>query len=101
MISKRTALASFALLSLLTALAAPVQAQVATGEQLLSRFGINPTVAADGHNGFVLGWQDLDVPHSYGIFAATLPEGALASRKPFRVNAATAGDQLFPDVAAD
>lgn len=94
-------LGAFATLSLLTALAAPVQAQVATGEQLLSRFGINPTVAADGRNGFVLGWQDGDVPHSSGIFAATLPPGASAPRKPFQVNTTTAGNQLFPDVAAD
>jgi hypothetical protein len=90
-----------ATLSLLTALAAPVQSQVATGEQLLSRIGINPTVAADGRNGFVLGWRDQDAPGSSGIFAATLPQGALAPRKPFQVNTTTAGDQIFPAVAAD
>ena len=94
-------LKAFAILALLSPAAVPLHAQAAAGEQLLSRFGINPTVAADGHNGFVLGWQDLDVPHSYGIFAATLPEGALASRKPFRVNTATAGSQIVPAVAAD
>jgi hypothetical protein len=70
-------------------------------EQLLSRTGVNPTVAVDGHGGFVLGWQDVDVSHSSGIFAATLPQGAQAPRKPFQVNTTTAGDQLFPDVAAD
>jgi hypothetical protein len=89
------------LLALLTAVPLSAQGATATGEQLLSRTGIEPTVAADGRNGFVLGWMDVDEPHSYGIFAATLPKGALASRKPFRVNATTAGSQLVPDVAVD
>jgi hypothetical protein len=90
-----------AILSLLATTAVPVQAQVATGEQLLSRTGLSPTVAADGRSGFVLGWQDVDVPHSYGVFGATLPEEARAPRKPFRVNTTTDGLQIVPDVAAD
>ena len=98
----RVNLKTFALLALLAA-AVPLRSQgaTATGEQLLSRFGTHPTVAVDGHGGFVLGWQDVDVPHSTGIFAATLPQGARAPRQPFRVNTTTAGDQTAPDVAAD
>jgi hypothetical protein len=96
-------LKTFVLLALLATATLPFRAQgaTATGEQLLSRTGTNPTVAVDGHGGFVLGWQDVDVPHSPGIFAATLPQGAQAPRQPFRVNTTTAGDQTAPDVAAD
>ncbi len=97
----RIDLRACAVLSLLAVAAVPVGAQGVAPEQLLSRTGVNPTVAVDGPGGFVLGWQDVDVPHSSGIFAATLPPGALAPRKPFQVNTTTAGDQLFPDVAAD
>jgi hypothetical protein len=97
----RIDLRAFAFLPLLTALAVPIRAQGVVPAQLLSRTGTNPAVAVDGHGGFVLGWQDVDVPHSSGIFAATLLKGARAPRKPFRVNTTTEGFQLFPDVAAD
>jgi len=99
----KISLKTFAILALLATAAVPLRAQeaTATGEQLLSLTGKEPTVAADGRNGFVLGWMDNDVPGIYGIFAATLPPGARSPRKAFRVNTPTTDPQLGPDVAVD
>jgi hypothetical protein len=88
------------LVALLAVSAGPARAQgrAATGEELVSVAGIQPSIAADGRGGFVLVWTD---EGQGGILASLLPKGESHPRPPFVVNAPAGRPQVNPDVAAD
>lgn len=72
-------------------------------ERQVSATGMQPVVAVDGRGNFIVVWMELDKedPQHLDVYAQRFSAAGPKLGEPFRVNATTAGDQIYPVVAAD
>jgi hypothetical protein len=63
--------------------------------------GFAPVVASDAAGDFVVAWQKNDNTTSLGVFARRFSASGSPLGGEFRVNTVSAGNQYYPDVAAD
>jgi hypothetical protein len=86
--------------------AAPLRAQeveekaIGGPEQLLSNFGVEPSVATYGRGGFVMVWTNAETD-DFGIRGALLAPGAVSTGTPFAVSTGPGTQQSHPAVSAD